>query len=160
MSADLHINKKSGLSVLGRIFHVFLRCNRSNKFQLRPLHSTLESDPIVAKNLKPFVSSMFQKVEKCQNLADQRQWENLAQFCHQIKGGFGSFGFPELHSLAGEIECFSHQLLKANSGLTSNPEFSDDLSAADTINHITSKIKELAILAKRTQLVNLKESET
>jgi DNA-binding response OmpR family regulator len=51
-----------------------------------------------------FLLSLAQELEKMDVFIQQQDWLNCQKILHNIKGRGGSFGYPELTRLAGELE--------------------------------------------------------
>ena len=65
----------------------------------------LEEDPGALYLIKKFVSNFAKSLNKIENHIQLKQWENLADILHQIKGTGGNFGYPDVYSIAAEMEC-------------------------------------------------------
>jgi PAS domain S-box-containing protein len=76
----------------------------SNSEDLAPLFSTLTDDPMAQDLVKSFAIKLVDKVNALGELLNGSEWKILKDFSHQLKGACGSFGYPEMQELAGNIE--------------------------------------------------------
>lgn len=74
------------------------------------MSSILETEPDLFDLVKNFVSKLPDMLAKSQRLAEKESWGELSALTHDLKGLGGSFGYPEITRLAGEIEqCVKQQ---------------------------------------------------
>lgn len=66
--------------------------------------STLRGDPLLADLVKLYVQEMPERIARLESLAVARQWEELAQAAHQLKGSAGGYGFGMLSAPADRLE--------------------------------------------------------
>lgn len=69
-----------------------------------PIYSLLDGDESLREPLYAFSQTLPDKVEHCRTYINNKAWLELKKYAHQIKGSFGSYGYPELQRLASEME--------------------------------------------------------
>jgi HPt (histidine-containing phosphotransfer) domain-containing protein len=68
------------------------------------LYSTLASDPDLSELVELFVSELPDRIRVMQSALDQRDFEALGRFAHQLKGASGSYGFAQLMPALKQLE--------------------------------------------------------
>jgi signal transduction histidine kinase/DNA-binding response OmpR family regulator len=68
------------------------------------VYSHLAADPDVGKLVNRFVQTMPERINTLDAQAKSRDWNQLAETAHQIKGAAGSYGFDEITPYAVRLE--------------------------------------------------------
>ncbi|WP_231702354.1 Hpt domain-containing protein [Rheinheimera lutimaris] len=68
------------------------------------LEQQLAQDPQMQALKQQFSMQLPQLCSELQGYCDAGQWRELAFAAHSLKGSAGSMGYPELTTLAGELE--------------------------------------------------------
>lgn len=84
-----------------------------NKVSL--ISTLLNEDPETIDLIKNFVGNFSKSLSKIEKFIEQQHWDKLLDVLHQIKGTGGNFGYPEICSVAVEME--SHTKGKDTSAL-------------------------------------------
>lgn len=83
-----------------------------------PIHSEFRDDPDYADLLKTFGEELPLRIKALQDAFAQRDFAQLKNLAHQLKGSGGGYGFPQLSTAAGKLEqiCIDQNepLMKAN----------------------------------------------
>ena len=66
--------------------------------------SKYSQDPDMVELVAEFVGRLDERLAEMRLAADAGQWDELRRLAHQMKGAGGSYGYPELTRLAGELE--------------------------------------------------------
>ena len=69
-----------------------------------PLYSTLAADPDLSELVDLFVAEMPERIAAIELLAHGRNWDQLSQIAHQLKGAAGGYGFPDITRCASQLE--------------------------------------------------------
>ena len=67
-------------------------------------YSHLAADPDVGKLVNRFVQTMPEQMNILDAQAKSRNWNQLAETAHQIKGAAGRYGFDEITPYAARLE--------------------------------------------------------
>lgn len=68
------------------------------------IYSTLATDEDVAELVEMFVVEVPQRMESLQKAAEQKDWESVERYAHQLKGALGSYGFGTVMPFAQDLE--------------------------------------------------------
>jgi len=75
-----------------------------------PIYSTvLRDEPDMADMVRQYVSSLEKTYKELNEAVAERQWDKVTRLVHDLKGTGGAFGFPQLSSLAKDLD----ELLKS-----------------------------------------------
>lgn len=91
----------------------------------------LDDDPEIEEFIKGLVDDLPGRMEQIDQSYKDKDWDNLKQYLHKIKGTLGSFGYPQVSELAARMEI---ELKDQNTD-----QF--DLSMAELLNLIERIIK-------------------
>jgi histidine phosphotransfer protein HptB len=69
-----------------------------------PVYSRLANDPDLADIVEMFVDEMPERVENLLHCLDEKNWNELRQAAHQLKGAAGSYGFEPISPCASRVE--------------------------------------------------------
>ncbi len=72
--------------------------------QTTPIFSSLKGDPDMDDLVTIFVHEMSETVTTMQSSYEQRDWEQLRNVAHQLKGASGGYGFEEMGQAASTLE--------------------------------------------------------
>ncbi len=75
-----------------------------SRTQIRPIHSSLARDPVLADLVAEFVAEMPSRIARLQRQLDSQDWVTLRRTAHQLKGAAGSYGFDPITPLAHRLE--------------------------------------------------------
>lgn len=67
----------------------------------------MEDDSLSTDLIKRFVNSVADKLVKIESLIINRDWQQLEEILHQLRGTGGNFGFPAVSELAEEMELYA-----------------------------------------------------
>lgn len=68
------------------------------------INSKLSVDPDFREIVEMFVSEIPDRVAALVGAYDGRQWADLRRGAHQLKGAGGGYGYPELTTVASQLE--------------------------------------------------------
>ena len=68
------------------------------------IYSALAADPDLGELVGMFVDEMSDRINALETQARSRDWQQLAQTVHQIKGAAGSYGFNAITPYAVRLE--------------------------------------------------------
>jgi len=71
---------------------------------LKPIYSTLASDPDYIDLVKGFVSKFPLEAELIRRCLSEKNLVLLQRIMHQLRGSCGGYGFPTLTEYAGQID--------------------------------------------------------
>lgn len=64
----------------------------------------LTDDPGLRDIVEEFIAGLDRRLDELQSAYEALDWEQLAMLAHRLKGASGSYGYPELSTLAAEME--------------------------------------------------------
>ena len=64
----------------------------------------LADDADLRDLVEEFVAALPQRVEELKQAYEALDWEQLAMLAHRLKGASGSYGYPDLSTLAATME--------------------------------------------------------
>lgn len=70
----------------------------------RILSELLVEDPDMRDLVEDFVGILDQRVDELKQAYEAADWAQLTQLAHQLKGAGGSYGYPNLSSMAADME--------------------------------------------------------
>lgn len=79
---------------------------------MEPIRSIYEDDPDMLEIVREFVGELPQRVAELQAHFEARDFSELQNLAHQLKGAGGGYGFPQITEVAAQLE----QALKEDSG--------------------------------------------
>ena len=89
------------------------------------ISSLLEEEPEMQDLIERFVSRIPEHIGRIRNAVEEKEWDDLKKYVHDLKGTSGNYGFDELYKLMMNIE---FELLKENhKGVTYALEKLDDV---------------------------------
>ena len=71
--------------------------------------SLLEGDSSAIELIKRFVNNFSGSLEKIEQFMDDKDWENLSEIFHQIKGTGGNFGYNDVYLIAKKMESYAKE---------------------------------------------------
>ncbi len=71
------------------------------------IYSDLAADPELGELVAVYVRELPDQIAALEAQARSRNWDQLAQTAHQLKGSAGSYGFNEITSCATRLELAS-----------------------------------------------------
>ena len=102
---DGFLTKPIDINKLSETIETYLEIKKSEK---RPnvsmVSSLLDEDPESIDLIKRYVHKLGDTLKEIEKSIHAKEWENLADILHQLKGTGGNFGYPVLTSLAGKME--------------------------------------------------------
>ena len=69
-----------------------------------PVYSQLSDDDDMRELIEWFVADVAKDAVRVARALEEGDHDRLAVLAHQLKGSAGSYGFPEVTKLAGELE--------------------------------------------------------
>lgn len=77
----------------------------SNQSQgIAPIYSQLADDPELYNLVKLFIEEMPTRIDRLIKEFGEKNWDDLKNLAHQLRGSAGSYGFGEVTSAAGKLE--------------------------------------------------------
>ena len=73
------------------------------------VYSHLAADPDLGELVDLFVQEMPDRINALDAQAKSRNWNQLAETAHQIKGAAGSYGFDEITPCAARLEAAARE---------------------------------------------------
>jgi HPt (histidine-containing phosphotransfer) domain-containing protein len=71
---------------------------------IAPIYSQLADDPDLYGIVKMFVEEMPTRMERLIKEYDEKNWGELKNMAHQLRGAAGCYGFGEVAPAAGRLE--------------------------------------------------------
>jgi len=71
---------------------------------IAPIYSQLADDPELYDLVKMFVEEMPTRVDRLIKEFGKKNWDDLKNLAHQLKGTAGCYGFGEITTVAGKLE--------------------------------------------------------
>ena len=71
---------------------------------IAPIYSQLADDPDLYEIVKMFVEEMPTRIERLIKEFDDKNWDDLKNLVHQLKGSASCYGFGEVTPAAGKLE--------------------------------------------------------
>ncbi len=68
------------------------------------IYSSFGDDPDLGELVEMFVDEMSERVANLTGCANEKDWDGLGRFAHQIKGAAGSYGFDQITPFAAKVE--------------------------------------------------------
>jgi len=72
--------------------------------EIAPIYSQLADDPDLHELVKMFVEEMPTRIERLTKEFCEKNWDDLKNLAHQLKGAAGSYGFGEVTPAAEKLE--------------------------------------------------------
>jgi HPt (histidine-containing phosphotransfer) domain-containing protein len=72
--------------------------------KIAPIYSQLADDPDLYEIVKMFVEEMPTRMERLIKEYDEKNWYELKNLAHQLRGAVGCYGFGEISPAAGRLE--------------------------------------------------------
>ena len=69
-----------------------------------PIYSMLADDPDLYEIVMLFVNEMPTRINQLLNKFHEKNWDELEQTAHQLRGAAGGYGFGEVTPAAGKLE--------------------------------------------------------
>jgi len=69
-----------------------------------PIYSQLADDPDLYDLVKMFVAEMPTRIDRLTKEFGEKNWDDLKNLAHQLKGAVGCYGFCEVTPAAGKLE--------------------------------------------------------
>ena len=69
-----------------------------------PCYSTLSGEADMAELLALFVGELPERLADIRQAAQGQNWQEVRRLAHQLRGAGGSYGFPLLTAVAGQVE--------------------------------------------------------
>lgn len=91
----IQVNRSSGRSVVG---------DNGAPMSGAPIHSRFASDPEMREIVALFVAELPARIGELHAAWRTGDLDRIRIMAHQLKGAGGGYGFPDLSTLAGELE--------------------------------------------------------
>ena len=111
---DGFLSKPIDVNNLSETVETYLEIKKpEQKENVSVVSSLLESDPDSIELIKRYVGKLTGTLNDIEQSIIEKDWDNLKDILHQLKGTGGNFGYPILTSLAGQME---FQAMNKNKG--------------------------------------------
>ena len=72
--------------------------------EIAPIYSQLANDPDLYDIVKMFIDEMPTRIERLIKEFGEKNWDELKNTAHQLRGAAGCYGFEEVSPTAGKLE--------------------------------------------------------